>query len=109
MDSVDYHNMCSDAAYGEYLIEAIAKSIGIEPDPEKINRAVYKGTSCGAWVKFDEEGILVGTIVEGSDAEFSKRIQLSDNEKLLCERFWAAIQECEDFAEENFEDDDDTY
>jgi hypothetical protein len=101
--------MCSDAAYGQYLIEAIATSIGIDPDTEKIDRAVYNGTSCGAWVKFDEEGILVGTNIEGSDAEFSKRIELSDDEDVLCKRFWAAIQECEDFAEEHFEDDDDTY
>jgi hypothetical protein len=94
--------MCEDAAYGEWLIETIAESIGIEPDAKKIDRAVYKGTSCGAWVRFDEKGIMVGTIVEGSDAEFSKRVELSDNPHELCVNFWDAIQECEDFAEEHF-------
>lgn len=105
-------------AYGRFLIEAIAKTIGIEPDAKRIDRAIYKGTACGAWVRFDEKGIMVGTIVEGSDAEFSKRIDLTGidtdeaGEKLLAERFWAALQEAEDFSDEvwgqmEMEDDDD--
>jgi hypothetical protein len=85
------------------LVETIANSIGIEPYPEKINRAIYRGTDCGAWVKFDEDGILVGTIVEGSEAEYSERIELTDDPDELCKRFWDAIQNCEDFSDENFE------
>jgi hypothetical protein len=100
-------------AYGAFLIETIAKSCGFkgtEPDLAKpnhgIDRAVYKGTSCGAWVRFDSEGVMVGTIVEGSDAEFSERIDLTgidiseEGETILLERFWDAVQQCEDFADE---------
>jgi hypothetical protein len=90
-----------------FLIETIAKSCGDKSlTPERIDRAVYKGTDCGAWVRFDEKGIMVGTIVEGSDAEFSKRIDLTGidaskkGEKLLCKRFWEAVQEAEDFSSE---------
>ena len=106
MDSVSYNRMCEDAAYGDWLVETIANSIGIEADANKIERAIYKGTSCGAWVKFDEKGIIVGTIVEGSDAEYNERIELHEDEKELCKRFWNAIQRCEDFAEEHFDQED---
>jgi DNA-directed RNA polymerase subunit RPC12/RpoP len=34
---------------------------------ESISRAVYKGTDCGAWIEFDDEGVLLGSIVEGAD------------------------------------------
>lgn len=32
-----------------------------------IERDVYKYTDCGAWIAFEEDGILLGSIVEGSD------------------------------------------
>ena len=106
-DEIDQHKMDEAAAIGSALIQTIADNIGIEPDPEKIDRAVYDGTDCGAWVEFDELGILVGTIVEGSDATYSERIELCEDEKELCERFWAAIQRCEDFADEHFNQEED--
>lgn len=93
-----------NAEFGRWLIETIANNIGVEAKPERIDRAIYKGTDCGAWVRFDEQGVMVGTIVEGSDAEFSKRIQVRDlanlenPEKILLERFWNAVQEAEDFS-----------
>jgi hypothetical protein len=103
MDSVDHYRMCEDAAFGEWLIKVIADNIGSEPDQKSIDRAIYKETDCGAWVRFDDKGIMVGTIVEGSDAEYSERIELSDQEDELCKRFWDAIQRCQDFANEHFE------
>lgn len=103
MDSVDHMQMCENAAYGEWLIETIAKSVGVEPVANRIDRAIYKETDCGAWVRFDTEGLIVGTIVEGSDAEYSERIELTDDEDELCKRFWDAIQRCEEFADEHFE------
>jgi len=40
-----------------------------------IEKAVYDGTSCGAWISIvsgvERDGIHVGSMVEGSDAEFS--------------------------------------
>lgn len=97
------------AAWSTFLIEAIAKSIGVEPNAELIDRAIYKGTDCGAWVRFDEQGVKVGTIVEGSDAEYSERISLvgittdleeAECERLIAERFWEAVEACERFASE---------
>lgn len=101
-----------DAAFGQFLVECIAHWCGLSGDEEnlvsRIEKAIYKGTDCGAWVRFDELGIMVGTIVEGSDAEYSERIDISgldtddDDEKRLHERFSAAVQRCEDFAIEHF-------
>jgi len=73
---------------------------------------VYKGTDCGAWVKFDENGIVAGTIVEGSDSEFSTRISLEDelngglieDEVTLIIRFESALAACETFANEVWEE-----
>lgn len=39
----------------------------VNRDEEKIKRAVYKFTDCGAWINFEEDGIKLGSIVEGSD------------------------------------------
>lgn len=97
---------CENEAFGTFLIHAIAAPVGLPDDPKAIYRAVYKGTSCGAWVRFDEQGIMVGTIVEGSEAEHSERIDLAgiecdeNGEKELNRRFWEAIQRCEDFSAE---------
>ena len=42
--------------------------LGIEVDD--LEKAIYKGTACGAWINWDEKEIRIGPIVEGSDAEF---------------------------------------
>lgn len=57
------------AAIGQFLVQAVANWCGCEPIVEQIERSVYKGTDCGAWIKFTETGIAAGSIVEGSDAE----------------------------------------
>ncbi len=39
---------------------------------EQISRSVFNATECGAWVKVnDDASITFGSIVEGSDAEFT--------------------------------------
>jgi hypothetical protein len=113
MDEIEYEDFQEKATYGEWLIKTIADNIGIAPDPEQIDRAIYKGTDCGAWVRFDEDGIMIGTIVEGSDAEYRERIECTECEETLCENFWEAIQRAEDFSAEEWrmvddeEEDDD--
>jgi hypothetical protein len=98
--------MQEDAEFGRFLVETIADIYGCEPDVSLIQKYVFKYTDCGAFVHFDELGILVGTIVEGSEAETSQRIDMngiepSDNgATLLKARFFKALQECEDFANE---------
>jgi|14BtaG_2_1085337.scaffolds.fasta_scaffold58323_3 hypothetical protein len=36
-------------------------------DESLIERGVYKYTDCGAWIQFNENGVKLGSIVEGSD------------------------------------------
>lgn len=106
LDEIGLHKMQEDSGFGEFLLQTIADLYGTEPNEKSIDRAVYKNTACGAWARFDEHGILVGTIVEGSDAEHSQRIDLTGIEPgdegaaLLVKRFREAIQGCEDFSDE---------
>jgi hypothetical protein len=100
-----------NAAIGEWLIVTIAKDLGIDLDDrtqiiERINREIYKAYSAGLSVKFDERGIVVHSIVEGSDAEFSRRVDLSglldldqeDGEHELLRRFNDACAEVDELA-----------
>lgn len=111
MNEVSLFRMQEDEGFGLFLIESIAKPLGLPTDIKAIEKAVYKGTACGAWVKFDAQGILVGTIVEGSDAEYSERVSIknlqpSDEDEVeLNRRFWEAIKRCETFADEYFQSD----
>ncbi len=36
-------------------------------DASGIRRGVYKYTDCGAWIEFNEDGVKLGSIVEGSE------------------------------------------
>lgn len=40
-----------------------------DQDEANLSKAVYKATACGAWVKLKDDGVEIGSIVEGSDAE----------------------------------------
>lgn len=42
-------------------------------DRKSFGNMLYGETACGAWIEFDDNGFNVGSIVEGSDAEFSER------------------------------------
>ena len=33
---------------------------------------MYKYTNCGAWIRWNDDYMEIGSIVEGSDAEFSR-------------------------------------
>jgi hypothetical protein len=109
-----HYQACEDVAFGDFLVEAVAGCFGCRPEIRDINRSVYKWTACGAWIRFDERGVLVGTIVEGNDAEYSQRIEVADladmeqeeSEQTLSLRLFAALENCEDFAEEHFPYDD---
>ena len=114
-DEIDQHDRDMEASFGGWLVESIAKVYECEPKTEMIEKLVYKHTDCGAWIKFDENGIKIGTIVEGSDAEYSERLKVDDliedfdeeqAVEVLHDRFYEALQRCEDFAEEHFGQDD---
>lgn len=51
-------------------IEDIATYFGTTVN--RLEHDVYKYTDCGAWVSWDDGSVSIGSIVEGSDAEFSK-------------------------------------
>lgn len=50
-------------------INEFADLFGVTPD--RLEKAIYNGTSCGAWVMWNCTSVTIGSIVEGSDAEFS--------------------------------------
>lgn len=52
-------------------IEDIVKGKGLER-ADQLDHYVYKYTDCGAWITWDEHSVTIGSIVEGSDAEFSE-------------------------------------
>jgi len=58
----------------------------------KIKRGVYKYTDCGAWVEFKEDGIELGSIVEGSD-HGAETIELTWEE--VPEKFAPSLQTIE--------------
>ena len=109
LDEISLHKMQEDEEFGLWLIETIGEIYGTNQIP-LIKKKVFKYTLCGAWVEFDEQGIIVGTIVEGSPAEYSERISLrnidpdNNGTEELKKRFLQALQNCENFAEEHFGD-----
>ena len=78
-------------------INDIVKGKGLEK-PEQLEHYVYKYTDCGAWIVWDDNGVEIGSIVEGSDAEFSERFlfPVESNEldawitelEQLCDEAW---------------------
>lgn len=76
-------------------IEDYAEYIGIET--EHLKRAIYKGTACGAWIEWDEEKLMIGSIVEGSDAEFDRTFYFPvESEKI--EAWFEQLEELTDEA-----------
>ena len=51
-------------------IEEVAAHIGTDVD--HLKRTLYKYTGCGAWIEWTDATVSIGSIVEGSDAEFSQ-------------------------------------
>lgn len=50
-------------------IHDLATYLGTSAD--RLERDIYKFTDCGAWIHWDSSTVSIGSIVEGSDAEFS--------------------------------------
>lgn len=51
-------------------INDLANYYGIEV--KDLKRTIYKGTDCGAWIHWTDNEVSIGSIVEGSEAEFSR-------------------------------------
>jgi len=78
-------------------INDIVEGKGLER-ADQLDHYVYKYTDCGAWITWDDNSVTIGSIVEGSDAEFQESFMFpvdSDtldawiNElELLCDEAW---------------------
>lgn len=62
-------------------ITDLAEHFGTEVD--RLKHDLYKYTACGAWITWNEDSFMIGSIVEGSDAEFQKQFLFPvDSEKV---------------------------
>lgn len=87
-------------------INDIVKGKGLEC-PEQLNRYVYKYTDCGAWIAWDDSSVTIGSIVEGSEAEFSEVFNFPVDSDVL--DAWVNELEClcaTAWAEAHYDDDD---
>jgi hypothetical protein len=71
-------------------IEELAKELGVAING--IEKAVYKNTDCGAWIKILDDGIKLGSIVEDSDAETETYILKFP---FTIDKFWNTLGEIE--------------
>lgn len=69
----------------------LCEAVGVESF-ERLKKAVYKGTDCGAWVAAEAGMIVIGSIVEGADVE--TEIQMIAYPFTLGD-FWAAVDRVE--------------
>lgn len=42
-------------------------------DVESLSRSFYTHTACGGWLKMEDHDLIMGSIVEGSDADCTSR------------------------------------
>jgi hypothetical protein len=63
---------------------------------QQAKKHIYKYTDCGAWIEFEEDGIALGSIVEGSESGTSTfKIKYEDVTK---DRLEETIKKIEDEA-----------
>lgn len=79
-------------------IEILKNFFAIDPsaDPnfDVMSRQLYKSTACGAWIAEEKDGVAIGSIVEGSDADCqTRRIKWADVTAESLEEAIAAIEE----------------
>jgi len=93
----------------EYLNELYGRKKD-NRDESWIKRGVYKYTDCGAWIEFNEEGVKIGSIVEGSDegadsidlswkeipVKFTFSLQVIEDQ---CDLIWQWANEPRDYAD----------
>lgn len=76
-------------------IHDVAQWFGVD-DPERLHRALYKETACGAWIRWDTATVTIGSIVEGSDAEFDETFTFPLSSEIIED--W--LEELEDLTDE---------
>lgn len=94
-------------------IKDFCKYWGCDSEKE-LERSVYKYTDCGAWISWDNNGFNIGSIVEGSDAEFDEAFLFPveseevdawiEELELLCEEEWEEANGDEEREDEEDEE-----
>ncbi len=77
-------------------INDYAKYLGTEV--KHLEKDLYKYTDCGAWIIWTDKDITIGSIVEGSDAEFSQTFTFPTT----TEEIDAWLEELENLTDEAF-------
>ena len=62
---------------------------------EEARKAIYRGTTCGAWIAFTDTSVRVGSIIEGSDAEVTS---CPLRYPFTMDDFWMALDVVQDEA-----------
>lgn len=102
----------SDTLTAQRALNALAEDFECEATVESVARAIYKHTDCGAYFDIVGDVVQIGTIVEGSDAEYDDELALFDydNDRAGAGSFasdvHAILSACEDFAQRQWDDDD---
>tara|TARA_R100001086_G_scaffold199616_1_gene115787 strand:- start:63 stop:365 length:303 start_codon:yes stop_codon:yes gene_type:complete len=68
-----------------------------ETEFHQVEKNTFNYTNCGAWIETHPDGIAVGSIVEGSDADCTPHYLKYPFE---LDEFWKALQAIEDEAEQ---------
>ena len=76
--------------------DELYKAVGVE-DQNGLDRAVYKGTNCGASCQKVEHGVMIGSIVEGVDGDGTEYHTLTF--PFTMKKFWETLQAVEDEAD----------
>lgn len=76
-------------------ISELARWYGVDNE-ERLPKAMYKGTECGAWIQWDNATVSIGSIVEGSDAEFAESFTFPVSSETIEE--W--LEELEDLCDQ---------
>jgi hypothetical protein len=101
----------------ENVLELADTVYGCEPPDEKsargtLRKCLYKYTSCGAFIEFLDDGVVIGSIVEGVDwgtdnhtlhypftnTEFWEAVESVEEE---ASQIWDETHGCEDCGDEN--------
>lgn len=82
---------CDLYQVAEWYGDAIPRTVPYDAMLSRVQRILYKGTDCGAWINEDEKGIILGTIVEGSEAELHYHLPYPVTRK----DFFAQVEEME--------------
>jgi len=89
-------------------LKDLFKEVGVDT-LAALKKSIFKGTECGAWIEPGEGYVVLGSIVEGSDAEATP-VELFY--PFSRDDFWQALESvdkeaCALWEEANTEDDDD--